>query len=145
MLADTLIRVGAPGEESSLSVMLIVEDAAAAIAWFRDALGAVVLWDLGGVAGLQIDGAAFFLHEAVPGRARETSPAGARTTTTRIELFLDDPDALLDRASAAGATEVERARDHDMPWGIHRQGGFTDPFGHRWSVGDRTPLSPLTM
>jgi hypothetical protein len=26
------------------------------------------------------------------------------------------------------------------PWGLHRQGSFTDPFGHRWSVGDRTPL-----
>jgi PhnB protein len=30
--------------------------------------------------------------------------------------------------------------DHEMPWGTHRQGGFTDPYGHRWSVGDSTPL-----
>jgi PhnB protein len=27
-----------------------------------------------------------------------------------------------------------------MPWGTHRQGGFRDPFGHNWSVGDRSPL-----
>jgi hypothetical protein len=27
-----------------------------------------------------------------------------------------------------------------MPWGRHRQGSFTDPFGHRWFVGDRSPL-----
>ena len=64
-------------------------------------------------------------------------------TTTRIELFTDDPDGLLGRAAAAGANDVERATDHDVPWGTHRQGGFTDPFGHRWSVGDRTPLSPF--
>jgi len=25
--------------------------------------------------------------------------------------------------------------------GIHRQGGFIDPFGHLWLVGDRSPLS----
>jgi len=29
---------------------------------------------------------------------------------------------------------------HQLPWGTHRQGGFTDPFGHKWSVGDRSPL-----
>jgi PhnB protein len=135
--------MNASGGQSSLSVMLIVPDAAAAIAWYRDALGAVVLWDLGGVAGLQIDGAPFFLHESVPDRARELSPAEARMTTTRIEIFAEDPDALLARAVEAGAGEVESVRDHDVPWGIHRQGGFSDPFGHRWSVGDRTPLSPF--
>jgi PhnB protein len=27
-----------------------------------------------------------------------------------------------------------------MPWGPHRQGGFSDPFGHIWFVGDRSPL-----
>jgi uncharacterized glyoxalase superfamily protein PhnB len=135
--------VSASGEETSLSVMLIVADAAAAVAWYRDALGAVVLWDLDGVAGLQVGGAPFFLHEAVPGRTRESSPSAAGMTTTRIELFLEDPDALLERAATAGASEVENVRDHDVPWGIHRQGGFTDPFGHRWSIGDRTPLSPF--
>lgn len=27
-----------------------------------------------------------------------------------------------------------------VPWGVHRQGGFIDPFGHLWLVGDRSPL-----
>jgi uncharacterized glyoxalase superfamily protein PhnB len=39
---------------------------------------------------------------------------------------------------------VETLTDHEAPWGIHRQGGFTDPFGHRWSVGDRSPLAPFS-
>jgi uncharacterized glyoxalase superfamily protein PhnB len=30
-----------------------------------------------------------------------------------------------------------------VPWGVHRQGGFTDPFGHRWLVGDKSPLNPF--
>jgi uncharacterized glyoxalase superfamily protein PhnB len=123
-----------------VSVMLIVSNAAAARDWYAAALGAELLWDLGSVAGLHIEGAPFFLHEAVPGKARESSPADAGVTTTRIEVFVDAPDDVIDRASRAGATDVQRVTDHDAPWGTHRQGGFTDPFGHRWSVGDRTPL-----
>jgi uncharacterized glyoxalase superfamily protein PhnB len=123
--------------------MLIVSDADAAVQWYGDALGAEVLWDLGGVAGLHIAGAPFFIHEAVPGRKREPSPSEVGMTTTRIELFADDAGLLIDRAAAAGATDVELLTDHETPWGNHSQGGFTDPFGHRWSVGDRTPLRSL--
>jgi PhnB protein len=129
--------------KSSLSVMLIVSDAAAAAEWYMCALGADLLWDLGGVAGLRLRGAPFFLHEAVPGRTSEPSPDEVGMTTTRIEVFVDDPGALIERASAAGATGVEPLTGHDAPWGIHQQGGFTDPYGHRWSVGDRSPLIPF--
>jgi uncharacterized glyoxalase superfamily protein PhnB len=128
-----------PTQATSLSVMLIVPDTPAAVAWYRS-LGATDLWDLGSVAGLELEGAPFFLHEAVPGRVTERSPVDAGLSTTRIELFVDDPDRLIELASDAGASDIERASDHEAPWGVHRQGGFTDPFGHRWSVGDRTPL-----
>lgn len=127
----------------SLSVMLIVSRADEAVQWYGAALGAEVLWDLGGVAGLHVAGAPFFIHEAVPGRKREQSPSEVGMTTTRIEVFADDAGAMIDRAAAAGATDVEPLTDHETPWGTHRQGGFTDPFGHRWSVGDRTPLGPF--
>jgi PhnB protein len=136
--------VSASLPKASLSVMLIVSDAESAVGWYTSALGAELLWDLGGVAGLHLDHAPFFLHEAVPGKTRERSPADAGLTTTRIEVFVDEPDALIARAAAAGATDVEPLADHQAPWGIHRQGGFTDPFGHRWSVGDRSPLAPLS-
>ena len=43
----------------------------------------------------------------------------------------------------AGASGSEVVREHDMPWGTHRQGGFVDPCGHVWSVGDRSPLDPF--
>ena len=123
-----------------ISVMLFVPDAAAAVAWYTSALGAVVLWDLGGVAGLEIDGAPFFLHEVNPGNPAETSPGQAGVTSTRIEVFVDDPDGLVERAVVGGATLGARVEEHRVPWGVHRQGGFTDPFGHNWSVGDRSPL-----
>ena len=61
----------------------------------------------------------------------------------RVEVFVDDPDDFIGRAVAAGADgSVDRIRDHEMPWGPHRQGGFVDPFGHLWLVGDRSPLRP---
>lgn len=128
----------------SLSVMLIVPDAPAAVSWYKTALGAEELWNLGGVAGLQLRGAPFMLHEAVPGRKTEPSPNEVGLTTTRVEVFLDDASALIERAAHAGATNVEELTDHEVPWGTHQQGGFTDPFGHRWSVGDRTPLQPYS-
>jgi uncharacterized glyoxalase superfamily protein PhnB len=56
-------------------------------------------------------------------------------------VFCDDPVAFVARAVAAGARgSAHGVRDHAMPWGTHRQGGFTDPFGHIWFVGDRSPL-----
>ena len=123
-----------------ISVMLIVPDADAAVTWYESALGATELWNLGGVAGLEISGAAFFLHEDNPSNPAETSPGQVGVTTTRVELFVGDPDTFIDRAVAAGATAGAEIEDHRVPWGTHRQGGFTDPFGHRWSVGDTSPL-----
>jgi PhnB protein len=130
-----------PGPQpAAISVMLIVPDAEAAIAWYREALGATERWNLGGVAGLALEDAPFLVHEAVPDKPGETSPDAAGVTSVRIELFVADPDAVRARAIAAGATPGAEMTDHAMPWGNHRQGGFQDPFGHRWSVGDHSPL-----
>ncbi|WP_345638518.1 VOC family protein [Rugosimonospora acidiphila] len=126
-----------------ISLMLIVPDADAAVAWYKTALGATELWNLGGVAGLEISGAPFFLHEVNPENPTETSPGRAGVTSTRIEVFADDPDDVIERAVAAGAASGAEIEDHRMPWGTHRQGGFTDPFGHHWSVGDKSPLRPF--
>jgi uncharacterized glyoxalase superfamily protein PhnB len=123
-----------------ISVMLIVPDGGAAVAWYREALGAEVLWDLGGVAGLQVGGAPVFLHEANPENPTEDSPVEVGQTSVRIEVFVDAPDAFVAHAVAAGATLGEAVTEHQVPWGVHRQGGFLDPFGHRWSVGDTSPL-----
>ncbi|MET8152555.1 VOC family protein [Actinoplanes sp. NPDC049668] len=131
-------------EELKLSVMLVVADAEAAVAWYRAALGAAELWNLGGVAGLEIGGAAFFIHEVNPRNPTETSPGRAGVTSTRVEVFTDDPDGFIARAVAAGASAGSEIEDHQVPWGTHRQGGFTDPFGHNWSVGDRSPLYPFS-
>ncbi len=124
----------------SISLMLAVEDAPAAVEWYSSALGASVLWSLGSVAGLEIEGAPFFVGE--PAKNGWESPTKLGITSTRVEVFCNDPDAFVSRAVAAGANGfIDEVRDHQMPWGVHRQGGFVDPFGHLWLVGDRSPLN----
>ncbi|HEX7303409.1 VOC family protein [Lentzea sp.] len=128
-------------EPPIVSVMLIVPDAYAAVAWYKSALGATEMWNLGGVAGLDIGGAPFFVHEVNPENPAESAPGDV--TSVRVELFTENPEEFIARAVAAGATAGSTVVSHQMPWGTHRQGGFTDPFGHKWSVGDRSPLGGL--
>ena len=123
----------------SISLMLAVEDAPAAAEWYISALGASELWSLGSVRGLDIGGAPFFLHES--NDHGFASPTVIGCTTVRIEVFVDDPDLFIEKAGAAGAiVSTDGVQNHHVPWGVHRQGGFTDPFGHVWLVGDRSPL-----
>ena len=124
---------------TSISVMLAVDDAPAAARWYQQALGATVLWSIGPVAGLEIAGAPFFLGQ--PENNGWVSPTKLGITTTRVEVFCDDPDSFIARALAAGGKgSMDDLRDHQSLWGVHRQGHFVDPFGHLWLVGDRTPL-----
>ena len=122
-----------------ISVMVAVADARAAVAWYKRALDAVELWNLGSVAGLEVAGAPFFVGE--PANNGWESPTKLGITSARIEVFCDDPDGFIARAVAEGANgSRDKIRNHEAPWGVHRQGGFVDPFGHIWLVGDRSPL-----
>jgi catechol 2,3-dioxygenase-like lactoylglutathione lyase family enzyme len=61
-----------------LSVMLIVPDASEDVGWYSKALGAVELWNLGGVAGLHLDGAPFFITRRYQaGRQSRALPTSA--------------------------------------------------------------------
>jgi len=132
-----------PGSENTqpvISVMLAVSDAPAAMIWYKKALGATELWNFGSVAGLEIAGAVFFLGE--PANNGWESPLKLGLASVRVEVFCDDPDTFIKRAVEAGANgDADKIRNHETPWGIHRQGGFVDPFGHIWLVGDRSPLN----
>jgi PhnB protein len=138
---ETLVMSQAPlvGNTLVISVMLAVEDTPTAVNWYKRALGATVLWSLGSVAGMEIGGALFFLGE--PTKNGWESPAKLGITSARVEVFCDNPDALVARALEAGAKgSLDDLKDHQAPWRTHRQGGFIDPFGHIWLVGDKSPL-----
>lgn len=131
----------APIDRPVISLMLAVPDAARAAEWYRRALGAREIWNLGSVIGLEVAGAPLFVGE--PEANGWDHPGRLGMPSARVEVFCDDPDRFIARAVAAGADGgADPIRNHEMPWGTHRQGGFTDPFGHLWLVGDRSPLKP---
>ena len=73
-------------QQPVISVMLAVNDTPAAVNWYQKALGASVLWSLGSVAGLEVDGAKFFLGE--PANNGWESPEKLGITSARTEVFL---------------------------------------------------------
>jgi PhnB protein len=72
-----------------------------------------------------VDGATFWVQQDI-----DTFPAASRPPSVRMILSVDDPDAALERAIAAGAKLVAPVHE-DFGW---RTGRFTDPSGHDWEV-----------
>jgi PhnB protein len=114
--------------KASIAPWMAVRDGAKAVEYYRNALGAVERYRLEHdgrvvVAQLQVGGAAFWVQEDV-----DDSPKPGSARPIRIILSVDDPDALFERAVAAGAEQVAPvAEEHG--W---RTGRVTDPFGHDW-------------
>lgn len=121
---------------SSLTPMLTVRSAVAAIDFYRVAFGAVEEERFTAptghvVAQLAIDGLQFFVVDENP-KAFNLSPASLSGTTVRINLIVDDPDGVAARAIDAGASEIFQVAD--QPYG-YRQGRIADPDGHHWLIG----------
>lgn len=121
-----------------LFAYLCVGDAARAIAFYAEAFGAVEKFRLvepGGRIGhaeVDFDGVAtLMLCEEFPEYGiRRQDPAAGHSVT--LHLHVDDADATIARAVAAGAT-LDRA-PADAFYG-ERSGVVVDPFGHRWNIG----------
>ena len=124
--------------------MLAVSHGDQAIAFYASAFNARVLWKLGEgadiVAGLEIEGAKFFLAYEAP-QYGTRAPSSAGFTTVRIELFVDDPVAVQHKAMQAGAVQhspvTEDVFEMTGSNPIRRilQGAVVDPFGHMWLIG----------
>jgi len=69
----------------------------AAVAWYERLLE--LLWRVGSVAGLEIHEAAFFVGE--PANNGWDSPDKLGITSTRVEVFCEDPDTCIARAVQA--------------------------------------------
>ncbi len=115
---------------------LSVRDGKAAVAFYKEAFGAIELFriemedgDL--FAELSIGGARVFVADESH-RHRNLSPDTLGGTTVRIDLLSDDPDGMQARAIAAGAEEIHPVRDEDVG---PRMGAVRDPFGHKWLIG----------
>jgi PhnB protein len=124
------------GSRVEIQSELWVTDAAAAVAFYQQALGAVVEHRVGepddpdGLAQLSVDGARFWVSSASE-RLGRFSPEAIGGATGRLLLVVDDPERVVSAAVTAGATETSPVAD-EHGW---RLGRFKDPFGHEWEVG----------
>jgi PhnB protein len=118
----------------SIQPELWVEQAGAALAFYRDAFGARVVHCVGEgddiVAQLAVGEAMFWVAAAGPEMGR-FSPKALGGGTGRTLLVVDDPDSVVKSAVDAGAVATSAVAD-EHGW---RVGRVVDPFGHEWEVG----------
>lgn len=129
---------------TSILPMLSVRDGENAVDFYKEAFGATELWrienDAGQiVAGLSVDGAPFYLADESPEHSN-FSPETLGGSSVRIELIVEDPDAMFQQAISAGAEEVWSVTDQPYGW---RQGRVADPYGHHWLIGKPLPTPGL--
>ena len=127
---------------STVLPQLSVRRGREAVEFYQRALGAVAVYRVGGtdehesvVAQLSVGESSFWVADEAPEHA-SFSPESLGGSTTKMLLVVDDPDAVVRRAVAAGATEVAAVYE-EHGWRIGR---IADPFGHHWEIGK--PLVP---
>jgi PhnB protein len=119
----------------SIAPMLSVRHGARAVEFYRTAFGAAEVFRIDApdgsvVARLSVDGAEFWVADESPEHAN-FSPESLGGGTVRMVFVVQDPDAMVARALAAGAKEIVPVRD-EYGW---RLGRVVDPFGHHWEIG----------
>jgi PhnB protein len=126
-----------PGGEAVVQTLLVVHDAERAVAFYRDVFGArevwrVMHWHRVGHAVLRIGRSEIVVLDEFPEAGIEgPESATIGPAAPRLLVEMDDVDAVLERAIAAGATVLRSAED--QWWGV-RTGVIRDPFGYRWSI-----------
>ena len=108
-----------------------------AVEFYERAFGAVEVYRVGGtdehpdvVSQLVLGDASFWVSDEAPDVGNH-SPESLGGGSVRLLLQVDDPASVVERAVAAGATEVyPPAEAHG--WLLGR---IEDPFGHHWEIG----------
>jgi PhnB protein len=122
---------------TSLAAQLSVRNGREAVEFYKAAFDAEEIYRVGGtdeheevVSQLSIGDSTFWVADESPAHLN-FSPESLGGGTARMLLTVDDPDAVVRRAIAAGATEVAPVVD-DYGW---RVGRVVDPYGHHWEIG----------
>ena len=130
---------GIPENSSVLIPMLVCRDPTAQVAFCKTTFGAAELGSRPGPDGtivhalLSIGGAMVIIEGEWPTLAsRAPQPDGSSPVV--IFVYVEDVDAVIERAVAAGAKVLIPAKDQF--WG-DRTGRILDPMGHVWTVATR--------
>ncbi len=117
---------------------LSIDGAADAIDWYTKVLGATERMRMTGPDGrvghaeLELPlGGLLMVNDEYP-EMEFNGPKKFGGSPVAINVYVDDIDAVFKAAIAAGATST---REPENQFYGDRSGQFTDPWGHRWSVG----------
>ena len=123
--------------QTSISPQLSVRRGRAAVEFYKAAFGAVEDYRVGGtddheevVAQLSVGNASFWVSDESPPHGN-FSPESLQGATARMLLVVEDPESVVQRAIAAGATEIHPVGE-EHGW---RLGRVEDPYGHQWEIG----------
>ncbi|MGA2795700.1 MAG: VOC family protein [Roseiarcus sp.] len=137
-----------PDGMHSVTPMLVCAGAADAIEFYKKAFNAVETGRLTGSKGrllhaaIRMGDSVVMLTDEFPDFG-SFGPKSLKGSPVTIHLYVEDVDAFVARAVAAGAKITMPIAD--MFWG-DRYGQLEDPFGHRWSVGTHVrDVSPEEM
>lgn len=114
---------------------LVIDGAAAAIAWYVNVLGAVEVERQTGGAGriahaeIRIGGSTLFVGDEHVHYEDIHAPGRIGGTPVYLDLETDDVAGLFERAIAAGAVTIRRPTDPSLPIGSAK---VRDPWGHIW-------------
>ena len=125
----------------SVTPHLIFDDSARALDWYTKAFGAKEISRAVGPDGkimhaeLQIGNSRLMLNDA-RGGGRSIKDVGG--SPVGFWIYVDDCDALFNRAVSAGAQVPPGPMGQlaDQFWG-DRTGTLTDPFGYQWTIATR--------
>ena len=124
----------------TLTPYLVAKHAEAAIAFYAEVFGATEdfrMTDPGdgriGHAELRFAGAPMMLSDEYPDFGA-VSPDTIGGTAVTLHLSLDDVDATVARAAAAGALVLRPPADQSFG---ERTATLLDPFGHRWMLAQK--------
>ncbi len=138
-----------PDGYHSLTPGLCVRGAAAAIEFYKRALGATERMRMMTPDGTSVAHAELEIGDSLFMLGEENLAMGARSAETiggssvNLYLYVDDVDAAVKRALGAGAKSVAPATD--MFWG-DRVGVIEDPYGQKWTLAThREDVKPEEM
>ncbi|MBA2643405.1 MAG: VOC family protein [Actinobacteria bacterium] len=119
---------GVPEGYRTLSPYLVVPDVDAAVGFLAGVFGAVERQRMTG------EGGGVHCELELGDSVLMVGAGGDTSFPAMVHVYVEDADAVYERALAAGATSA--AEPHDTSFGDHRV-AFEDPWGSQWWVATR--------
>jgi PhnB protein len=131
----------------SVTPYLVIDGAAAAIDYYKEAFGATELFRMehGGKIGhaeIKIGDSPIMLADEYPDLGH-VGPKKLGGSPVGIMIYVEDVDTIYKRAIAKGGVEVKPLQDQFYG---DRSGALKDPFGHLWTIAThKEDVSPEEM